>query len=119
MSIKIDRRAGRLRRHRRIRKSVFGTENRPRLVVFRSSRHISVQIINDEDGVTLVAASTQQNGVAEGSSGVAAAIEVGRVIADRANDIGVKQVVFDRGGYRYHGRIAALAGSAREAGLEF
>ena len=112
MSIKSDRRAGRHRRHRRIRKSVFGTENRPRLVVFRSSKHISAQLINDEVGKTLVSASTQQDGIANGVRGIDAAVEVGRQIANRANEAGVQKVVFDRSGYRYHGRVAALADAA-------
>ena len=119
MSIQSDRRTGRHRRHRRIRKSVFGTENRPRLVVFRSSKHISVQLVNDEDGVTLVSASTQQDGVASGIRGIDAAAEVGRQIANRATQAGIKKVVFDRAGYRYHGRVAALADAARKEGLEF
>ncbi|MBO55458.1 MAG: 50S ribosomal protein L18 [Dehalococcoidia bacterium] len=119
MSIQSDRRSGRLRRHRRIRKSVFGTETRPRLVVFRSSKHISAQLINDEAGETLVSASTQQDGIATGIRGINAATEVGRELANRANEVGVKKVVFDRGGYRYHGRVAALADAARKEGLEF
>ena len=118
MSTKSDRRAGRHRRHRRIRKSVFGTENRPRLVVFRSSKHISAQLINDEIGKTLVSASTQQDGIANGVRGSDAAVEVGRQIANRANEAGVQKVVFDRSGYRYHGRVAALADAARKEGLE-
>ena len=119
MSTKSDSRAGRHRRHRRIRKSVFGTENRPRLVVFRSSKHISAQLINDEIGKTLVSASTQQDGIANGVRGIDAAVEVGRQIANRANEAGFQKVVFDRSGYRYHGRVAALADAARKEGLEF
>ena len=119
MSIKSDRRAGRHRRHRRIRKSVFGTESRPRLVVFRSSKHISAQLINDEIGETLVSASTQQDGIANGVRGSDAAVEVGRQIASQASEAGVQKVVFDRSGYRYHGRVAALADAARKEGLEF
>ena len=119
MSTKSDRRAGRHRRHRRIRKSVFGTENRPRLVVFRSSKHISAQLINDEIGKTLVSASTHQDGIANGVRGIDAAVEVGRQIANRANEAGFQKVVFDRSGYRYHGRVAALADAARKEGLEF
>ncbi len=114
-----DRRSGRIRRHRRVRKTVRGTAARPRLVVFRSSRHISAQVVDDGEGRTLASASTQQAGVADGASGLAAAAEVGRTVADRARSAGVEAVVFDRGGYRYHGRVAALADAAREAGLEF
>jgi large subunit ribosomal protein L18 len=115
----IDRRAARLRRHRRIRKSVSGTSQRPRLAVFRSASNISAQVIDDQAGHTLVAASSQQAGVADGITGVAAAQEVGRIIAERAKEAGIDTVVFDRGGYIYHGRVAALADAARQAGLEF
>ena len=87
--------------------------------MFRSSKHISVQLVNDEDGVTLVSASTQQDGVASGIRGIDAAAEVGRQIANRATQAGIKKVVFDRAGYRYHGRVAALADAARKEGLEF
>jgi len=87
--------------------------------VFRSARHISAQIIDDQSGRTMAAASSVQAGVADGVTGVAAATEVGRVVAERAREAGVASVVFDRGGYKYHGRVAALADAAREAGLEF
>ena len=115
----LDRSKARQRRHRRVRKSVRGSESRPRLAVFRSARHISAQVIDDRSGRTVAAASTVQDGVAEGVTGVAAATEVGRVVAERAREAGIATVVFDRGGYKYHGRVAALADAAREAGLEF
>ncbi len=114
-----DRSKARLRRHRRVRKSVTGTEARPRLAVFRSTKHISAQVIDDSAGRTVAAASTVQAGVADGVTGIAAATEVGRVVAERARDAGIATVVFDRGGYKYHGRVAALADAARDAGLEF
>ena len=113
-----DKRDARIRRHNRVRKHVRGSAERPRLAVFRSNRHISVQVIDDYAGRTLAAASTV--GVSEGStSGIAAAKEVGRQVAERAKAAGVEKVVFDRGGNLYHGRVAALADAAREAGLEF
>ena len=115
------RREGRLRRHRRVRKKIHGTAERPRLAVHRSNKHLSVQVIDDDAGRTLVAASTTEADLrAAGTGGsVAAATRVGTLIAERAKAAGVEQVVFDRGGYRYHGRIAAVATAAREAGLEF
>ncbi len=114
-----DRSKARQRRHRRVRKLVRGSESRPRLAVFRSARHISAQVIDDQAGRTVAAASTVQAGVADNSTGVAAAAEVGRLVAERAREVGIASVVFDRGGYKYHGRVAALADAAREAGLEF
>ena len=119
MSTTFDRRLSRRQRHHRIRKSVIGTASRPRLVVFRSSRHISAQVVDDAAGRTVASASTQQTGVADGLSGVSAATAVGRLVAERTRDVGIDRVVFDRGGYRFHGRVAALAAAAREAGLEF
>ena len=115
------RRQGRIRRHRRVRKKVHGTAARPRLAVFRSNKHISAQVIDDDAGVTLAAASSVEAGQREQKSGgsVAAAARVGELVAERAKDAGVTQVVFDRGGFAYHGRIAAIAEAAREAGLEF
>jgi large subunit ribosomal protein L18 len=89
------------------------------LAVFRSARHISAQVIDDQAGRTVAAASTVQPGVADSSTGVVAAAEVGRLVAERAREVGIASVVFDRGGYKYHGRVAALADAAREAGLEF
>ncbi len=110
----------RARRHRRVRKKVTGTTARPRLAVFRSNRHIVAQVIDDEAGRTLAAASTVEKELrsADTANKVGAAA-VGRLVAERARAAGVQQVVFDRGGFRYHGRVAALADAAREAGLEF
>lgn len=114
------RRQGRLRRHRRVRKKVAGTAERPRLAVYRSNKHIVAQIINDDEGTTLAAASTHEPSLREqGGSSVAAATRVGEALAERAKAAGVSTVVFDRGGFSYHGRIAAIAEAAREAGLEF
>jgi large subunit ribosomal protein L18 len=115
-----ERREARLRRHRRVRKKVAGTAERPRLAVFRSNKHISAQIIDDESGRTLAAAATVEADLRGGATGNAeAARAVGRLIAERAKAAGIDRVVFDRGGYLYHGRVAALADAAREAGLEF
>jgi large subunit ribosomal protein L18 len=114
-----DRRVARLRRHRRVRKRVVGTTDRPRLCVFRSARHIYAQIVDDVSGRTLVAASTLDASL-RGADGRKAqrAKGVGALIAERAKAAGVTRVAFDRGGYAYHGRIAALADAAREGGLE-
>jgi len=112
----------RLRRHERIRKQMSGTAQRPRLSVFRSLHHVYAQIIDDASGHTIVAASTREKSVAEGlasGSSAAAAGRVGTIVAQRAKEKGIKAVVFDRGGYKYHGRIKALADAARGAGLEF
>ena len=114
------RRVSRLRRHNRLRKRVSGTPERPRLVVNRSSRHMVAQLIDDVAGHTLAAASTLETDVRafEGDKKAKAA-KVGELLAARAREAGVTAVVFDRGGYLYHGRIAALADAAREGGLEF
>src|SRR5688500_1748111 len=114
------RRTSRLRRHNRLRKRVGGTPERPRLVVKRSSRHIHVQLVDDTVGRTLASASTMDAGLrgAEGDKS-ALARRVGALIADRAKAAGISAVVFDRGGNRYAGRIAALADGAREGGLDF
>ncbi len=110
----------RLRIHKRIRRKVAGTAERPRLAVFRSVAHIYAQLIDDRDGKTLVAASTVEKTEAKAAGGnVAAAKLVGKLVADRAKEKGIQKVVFDRGGYLYHGRVKALADAAREAGLEF
>lgn len=112
----------RARRHRRIRKKVAGTPERPRLCVFRSLKHIYAQIIDDTTGRTLVAASSLEQAFKEtGKSGgnVDGAFVVGHLIAKKALEKGIKRVVFDRGGYRYHGRVKALAEGARQGGLEF
>ncbi len=108
----------RVRRKHRVRKNILGTPERPRLTVFRSLKHIYVQVVNDLEGTTLAAASTKDKGVvAKGNCSGAEA--VGKAIAERAKGAGVTKVVFDRNGYRYHGRIAALAKGAREGGLNF
>jgi large subunit ribosomal protein L18 len=114
------RRKHRLRRHARLRKKVSGTAERPRLVVHRSSRHIHVQLVNDLTGTTLAAASSIETDV-RGVDGdkKAHSVRVGQLIAERAKAVGVDAVVFDRGGYTYGGRIAALADAAREGGLKF
>ena len=112
--------SARQRRHGRVRKKVRGTAERPRLAVFRSNRHISVQIIDDRSGVTLAAASTYEPDLKGSATGnKEAAASVGSLIADRAKAAGVTTVVFDRGGNLYHGRVAAVADAAREGGLEF
>jgi len=108
----------RQRVHDRIRTKVQGTGERPRLNVYRSLNHIYAQVIDDSQGVTLVSASTVAAKVKTGGN-MSAAKEVGKLIAERAKEKGIKKVVFDRGGYLYHGRIKALADAAREAGLEF
>ena len=110
----------RVRIHKRIRHRVRGTEERPRLAVFRSLKHIYAQVIDDRRGQTLAAASSGEKKAAIGSGGnLAGAKQVGKLIAERAQANGIKKVVFDRGGYLYHGRIKALADAAREGGLEF
>jgi large subunit ribosomal protein L18 len=111
----------RRRIHERLRQRMQGTSERPRLNVYRSLNHIYAQVIDDSTGKTLVAVSTAQGkkGSKKTGGNVASAKEVGKMIAERAKDKGVKKVVFDRGGYLYHGRIKALADAAREAGLEF
>jgi large subunit ribosomal protein L18 len=113
---------GRSTRHLRIRKKVMGMPERPRLNVFRSHKHLFVQIINDVDQKTLVGCSTktyQKQGQLATGGNITAAAQLGKIVAQEAIKRGIKQVVFDRGGYRYHGRVKALADAAREAGLEF
>jgi large subunit ribosomal protein L18 len=116
-----DRRSARLRRHTRVRKHVHGTPERPRLAAFRSKKHFVMQVIDDESGRTLAAASTHEAEVKSGGStgSIDGAKRVGELVAERAKAAGVSKVVFDRGGFIYHGRIAAAADAAREAGLEF
>lgn len=114
----------RKRRHARVRRRLSGTAERPRLNVFRSLNHIYAQVIDDVQGVTLASASTvdskvQASGALEGKSRMEQAAEIGKIVAERTLDTGVKEVVFDRGGYKYHGRIKALADASREAGLKF
>ncbi len=108
----------RQRIHARIRRRMSGTEERPRLNVYRSLNHIFAQVIDDAKGVTLVSASSLSAKLKTGGN-VAAAREVGKLVAERAREKGIRAVVFDRGGYLYHGRVKALADAAREAGLEF
>ncbi|MHB8340422.1 MAG: 50S ribosomal protein L18 [Mycobacteriales bacterium] len=122
MQVSEVRRSSRVRRHLRVRKKVTGTTGRPRLVVTRSARHIYAQVVDDGRGHTLAAASTLDPGIRGGAVAgdkTARARAVGALVAERARAAGVGQVVFDRGGYRYTGRIAALADAARAAGLEF
>jgi large subunit ribosomal protein L18 len=114
------KRQGRLRRHRRIRKKVHGTAACPRLAVYRSNKHIHAQVIDDDARRTIVAASSVEPDLRpNGGGNVDAARAVGRLLGERARAAGVSEVVFDRGGFLYAGRVAALAGAAREAGLEF
>jgi large subunit ribosomal protein L18 len=125
MIVKTSKNATRTKVHTRIRKKIAGTTERPRLSVYRSVSHVYAQVIDDSKGVTLASAGTIEKG--KGQKGdkrptggnVASAKEIGKLIAERAKEKGIKQVVFDRGGYLYHGRIKALADAAREAGLEF
>ncbi|CQR48507.1 50S ribosomal protein L18 [Paraliobacillus sp. PM-2] len=120
MITKPDKNAVRKKRHRRVRRTLFGTAERPRLNVYRSNKNIYAQLIDDVAGVTLVSASTVDKELSLDATGnVEAAKKVGEVIASRAQEKGHKNVVFDRGGYLYHGRVKALADAAREAGLEF
>jgi large subunit ribosomal protein L18 len=117
---KKDKREARLRRHRRVRRRVRGTAERPRLAVHRSNRNIVAQVIDDTVGRTLAAAGSVESDLRDGRTGnKEAASKVGRLVAERAKAAGVTRVVFDRGGFLYHGRVAALAEAAREAGLEF
>jgi large subunit ribosomal protein L18 len=122
MQIKTSKNVVRSRVHTRIRKKIEGTPGRPRLNVYRSLNHIYVQLINDADGKTLVQASTvegRKKGQRSTGGNVASAKAIGKQIAERAKEKGITKVVFDRGGYLYHGRIKALAEAAREAGLQF
>jgi len=118
----LDRARERARIHKRIRHKISGSEKRPRLCIFRSLHHIYAQIVDDGKGGTLAAASTTEKdirGKLKGTSSVAAAKSVGKTIAERAKAKGIELVVFDRGGYLYHGRVKALADAARENGLKF
>ncbi len=118
MAKKLSRNGNRLKRHARIRRKISGTASCPRLNVFRSNAHIHAQIIDDVNGVTLASASSVDMKLENGSN-IQAASQVGTAIAERAKAAGVENVVFDRGGYVYHGRVKALAEAAREAGLKF
>jgi large subunit ribosomal protein L18 len=109
----------RSRIHERIRRKLRGTPNRPRLAVFRSVAHIYAQVIDDTEGKTLVSASSVDKAAKTNGGNLAAAKTIGKMVAERAREKGIKQVVFDRGGYPYHGRVKALADAARAAGLEF
>jgi large subunit ribosomal protein L18 len=114
--------ARRLRRQRHVRKRIFGTPERPRLAIFRSSKHIYAQVINDQDGTTLASASTldsEVRGEQTYGGNKAAATAVGRKVAERAKQAGIDKICFDRRSYKYHGRVQALADAAREAGLQF
>jgi large subunit ribosomal protein L18 len=120
MVSKVSKNSIRMRVHERLRARVRGSAERPRLAVFRSLKHISAQVIDDRQGRTLAAASSSEKSAGIPSGGnVAGAQQVGRLIASRAKEKGIGKVVFDRGGYLYHGRVKALADAAREAGLEF
>lgn len=120
MIVKKSKKIARKSRHNRVRAVVEGTSARPRLAVYRSNKHISAQIIDDEKQITLVSASTFENGSKfENGSNIEAAQKVGEMVAKRAQEAGVTTVVFDRGGFLFHGRVKALAEAAREAGLKF
>jgi len=114
-----DANKARLKRHKRVRAKISGTAARPRLCVYRSNAHISAQIIDDVAGVTLVSASTQESGFEGNGGNKTAAKLVGKMIGERAVAKGITEVVFDRGGYLYHGRVSELAEGAREGGLKF
>ena len=114
-----DANKARLKRHKRVRAKISGTASRPRLAVYRSNAHISAQIIDDVAGVTLVSASTHEKDFQGNGGNKVAARAVGKVLAERANAKGITEVVFDRGGYLYHGRVSELADGAREGGLKF
>ena len=116
---KPDKNTLRLKRHKRMRNDLAGTADRPRLNVFRSLKNIYAQIIDDEKGVTLAAASTKEKAFSGKGGNISAAKAVGEAIAKKASALGITEVVFDRGGYIYHGRVAALAQAAREGGLKF
>jgi len=116
---KIEKKEIRSRVHQRIRRKLRGTAERPRLAVFRSVAHIYAQVIDDAAGQTLVAASSVDKGAKTNGGNVAAAKAIGKLVAERAKEKGITRVVFDRGGYPYHGRVKALADAARAAGLEF
>lgn len=111
----------RVKRHQRVRQKIEGTPDKPRLSVFRSNRHLYAQLIDDRTGVTLVAASTMEPAIRgkERGSSVGAAKQVGTLVAERAIEKGLNAVVFDRGGFRFHGKVKALADAAREKGLKF
>ena len=119
MVSKVNKNAMRMKRHVRVRGKVSGTPERPRLNVFRSNANIYAQIIDDVNGVTLVSANTLEKEFEGATGNIEAAKKVGALVAERAKAKGIEEVVFDRGGYIFHGRVAALAEGAREAGLKF
>lgn len=119
MVSKMDSNKARLQRHKRVRAKISGTAERPRLDVYRSAKNIYAQVIDDVNGVTLVSASTGEKDFTEYGGNVAAARKVGQMIAERCKAKGIENVVFDRGGYLYHGRVKELAEGAREGGLQF
>jgi len=119
---KVSRQAVRVKKHKKLRNRISGTSERPRLAVYRSNNNIYAQVIDDLKGITIVAASTVEKTIKdslEKTNDVAAAVAVGKAVAEKALDKGVDTVVFDRGGYIYHGKVKALADAAREAGLKF
>ena len=113
-----NRQVARERRHRRVRKKVRGTPERPRLAVFRSNKHVYAQVIDDVNGRTLAAASTKEKDFTGATATVEAAKQIGKLVGERAKAAGIDTVVLDRGGFRYHGRVAGVADAVREAGLE-
>jgi large subunit ribosomal protein L18 len=119
MVIKRDKNKQRLRRHRRVRGKISGTPDCPRLSVFRSGKHIYAQLIDDTKGETLCSASTLESGFSGSTGNAEAAKKVGAAVAEKAKKLGVEKIVFDRGGYIYHGRVKALAEGARDSGLKF
>ena len=116
---KPDSNAARIKRHKRVRSKISGTPERPRLCVFRSAKHIYAQIIDDVNGVTLVSASSMEKSFTEYGGNKDAAKKIGMLVAERCKAKGIENVVFDRGGYLYHGRVKELAEGAREGGLQF
>ncbi|MCB1090933.1 MAG: 50S ribosomal protein L18 [Verrucomicrobiae bacterium] len=119
MSSKINRKQARAKVHRRIRKKIGGTSERPRLAVHFSNKNVYAQIIDDEAGKTLVSASTNEKGAGASAANAETATKVGKLLAERAQSAKIGSVVFDRGGYYYHGKVKALADAAREGGLQF
>jgi len=116
---KTEKKQIRARIHKRIRRKMAGSTERPRLAVFRSVAHIYAQVIDDSRGTTLVSASSVDKDAKTNGGNIAAAKAIGKLVAERAKEKGIKSVIFDRGGYQYHGRVKALADAAREAGLNF
>jgi large subunit ribosomal protein L18 len=113
-----NRHVARERRHRRVRKKVRGTPERPRLAVFRSNKHVYAQVVDDVHGLTLAAASTKEKGFTGATATVEAAKKVGKLVGERAKAAGIDTVVLDRGGFKYHGRVAGVADAARDAGIK-